>query len=270
MAMNTMNTNRIIFITGTDTAAGKTVLTALLLSHLRRRGHRALAIKPFCSGGRADAELLQTLQAGELSLDEINPFHFAEPLAPLVAARKHRRNIPLATVLEHVRSVLRRRFSSPSAAAQSFLLIEGVGGLLVPLGKGYTVLDLVSRLARKAATPGARQPAGAGIAFEVLVAARNRVGTLNHTLLTVRALRDAGIRNFSVVLMDGPGPEPSAASNPALLAQLLSPAPVHRIPYLGRNRGTPSAVRRHSLRLARMLGRLVAQKSLAKYSRLGY
>ena len=79
---------RIIFITGTDTGVGKTLLTGLLLHHLRQSGCHALAMKPFCSGSRADAEFLHAVQDGELTLDEINPFFFAEPLAPLVAARE--------------------------------------------------------------------------------------------------------------------------------------------------------------------------------------
>src|SRR5438094_393958 len=97
--------SRIIFITGTDTGVGKTVLTGLLLTHLRQTGVRALALKPFCSAGRADAELLHDLQDGELTLDEINPFHFKEPLAPLVAARLHRRKISLDQVLTHTRQI---------------------------------------------------------------------------------------------------------------------------------------------------------------------
>lgn len=64
------------FITGTDTGVGKTVLTALLLSHLRQSGCSALAIKPFCSGGRGDAHLLHSLQNDDLTLDQINPFYF--------------------------------------------------------------------------------------------------------------------------------------------------------------------------------------------------
>src|SRR5882724_997479 len=96
---------RIIFITGTDTGVGKTLLTALLLQHLLDSGVEALAMKPFCSGGREDVDLLQAIQNSRLPDDAINPFYFAEPVAPLVAARKARRRISLAQVLQKVRAV---------------------------------------------------------------------------------------------------------------------------------------------------------------------
>ena len=65
-------------------------------------------MKPFCSGGTADVEILHALQDGELIRDEINPFYFREPIAPLVAARLHRRKIPLDTVIDRIRSVALR------------------------------------------------------------------------------------------------------------------------------------------------------------------
>ena len=107
---------RIVFITGTDTGVGKTLFTGLLLTHLRRRGEGALALKPFCSGTRADARLLYELQGRELSLDETNPFYFPEPIAALVAARKHRRHISLRQVLSHLQTMLQRLVPNPNAA----------------------------------------------------------------------------------------------------------------------------------------------------------
>src|SRR5215212_7683018 len=107
-----------IFITGTDTGVGKTLLTGLLLHHLRRSGQSALAMKPFCSGSLGDVKLLHQLQEGALSLDQINPFYFAEPLAPLVAARRERRRITMAQVLTTINRVAKRC---------DVLLIEGSG-----------------------------------------------------------------------------------------------------------------------------------------------
>src|SRR5271154_6727959 len=98
---------KIIFITGTDTGVGKTVVTALLLRHLRRAGCNALAIKPFCSGSRADARLLLSFQKNLLTLDEINPFFFNQPVAP-AAGGGRRKTIPLDTVLRKIRAVARR------------------------------------------------------------------------------------------------------------------------------------------------------------------
>src|ERR1700722_15876817 len=119
-----MPSAKIIFVTGTDTGVGKTLLTALLLHHLRARGCRALAMKPFCSGGRADVRLLQSLQPGELSDAEMNPFYFKQPIAPLAASLGKRKKIPLNLVVEKIRAVARKC---------DVLLVEGSGGLLVPL-----------------------------------------------------------------------------------------------------------------------------------------
>jgi dethiobiotin synthetase len=84
------------FITGTDTGAGKTVLTALLARYLRERGVRTAALKPVCSGGRDDARVLRAASAGALALDKINPWHFRAPIAPLLAARREQKHVRLA------------------------------------------------------------------------------------------------------------------------------------------------------------------------------
>src|SRR5579859_28442 len=86
---------RIIFVTGTDTGVGKTVLMGLLLAHLRRRGAAAFALKPFCSGSRRDVQLLHALQNRELQAGEINPFYFPEPVAPVASARQPGRGVQL-------------------------------------------------------------------------------------------------------------------------------------------------------------------------------
>src|SRR5260370_30608997 len=93
-------------------------------------------MKPFCSGGRGDVELSHALQDGELNEDEINPYYFGEPLAPLVAARKSRRTILLKDVLNRIDTVASRlRAQTGISNQRRHLLIEGSGGLLVPLGE---------------------------------------------------------------------------------------------------------------------------------------
>src|ERR1019366_7754762 len=115
---------RVYFITGTDTGVGKTVLTAMLTRFLRERGVNAAALKPICSGGRDDARELRAAMDGALSLDEINPWHFRAPIAPLLAARREQKRVKLSQVLAHVRA-MQKRFD--------ILLGEGAGGLLSPL-----------------------------------------------------------------------------------------------------------------------------------------
>ncbi|MGA2854514.1 MAG: dethiobiotin synthase, partial [Verrucomicrobiota bacterium] len=183
---------RTIFITGTDTGVGKTVLTALLVEFLRARGVNAAALKPICSGGRDDARVLHTAMDGALSLDEINPWHFRAPVAPLLAARRERKRVRLAGVLAHVRA-LQKRFD--------VLLIEGAGGLLSPLGENFNSGDLIAALG---ALP--------------LVVAPNRLGAVNHILLTLAALPRGAAATARVVLMSPPKRDAAVATNARLLA----------------------------------------------------
>ncbi len=236
----------LLFITGTGTGVGKTVLTALLLCHLRAKGARALALKPFCSGSRADATLLKHLQDHELSLDEINPFYFREPVAPLVATRTHNRPIGLSDVLRRIRSVAdpKPQVKGQGSLAPSCLLIEGSGGLLVPLGDGFYVLDIL-----------------AALHCEVVVVACNKLGTINHTLLTVRALEAAGIRQLKVVLMNTRSTDPSTATNAAILRELLAPVALLTLPFLGANARSPKTIRANAAKLHRQLQRILAPQA---------
>jgi len=245
-----LKTTRVVFITGTDTGVGKTVLTALLLHHLRNEGLRALALKPFCSGSRADARILRSLQDRELTLNEVNPVYFTEAVAPLIAARKRGRSILLADVLSHIR-VVKKKLRQPLWAdhkrvrnglqpSAPCLLIEGSGGLLVPLGEGFTVLDLIRRFR-----------------CEVLVVSRNRLGTINHTLLTVRALRVSGIRNFLVVLMDPHSADPSTASNASIMRECIAPTPLFTLPFLGSQAANAKGLRACAENLSEKLGTIL-------------
>lgn len=239
------NPPRIIFITGTDTGAGKTLLTGLLLAHLRRTGTRAWALKPFCSGGRGDARLLSTLQDHELPLDEVNPYFFSEPVAPLVGLRNAKNDIPLKAVVQHVRSVATRLAAAPPQSKfenqkSKILLVEGSGGLFVPLGEGYSVLDLI-----------------AALGSEVLVAGWNRLGTMNHCLLTVRALQQAGLRKIRLVLMESGKPDTSARTNLPLLTEFLAPLPVVSLPFLTAPQRRAQGLKTTAARLQRVLSHLI-------------
>ncbi len=254
--------HKIILITGTDTGVGKTVLTALLLSHLRQTGSQAFAFKPFCSGGRADAELLHTLQRGDLTLEEINPFYFPEPLAPLVAARKQRRRIQLDDVLNHIEGIT----SSPlltekqkTISKNSTLLIEGAGGLLSPLGEGFNLRDLVNALTRKTISKSSIQHPASSI--HLIIVAPNRLGTINHTLLTVQALNSLDIHEIKVVLLDVLPPQHSTLdthSNSSILTELLSPIPLFRIANLGKNPSKPAPIRTFAKKYKKTLAKILA------------
>jgi dethiobiotin synthetase len=165
------------FVTGTDTGVGKTVLTALLTRALRRVGVRVAALKPLCSGGRDDAHVLHAALDGALTLDEINPWHFRAPLAPVLAARQEGRRVRLAQVLTHVRQV-RKRFD--------VVLIEGAGGLLSPLGEGFSSRELMVALK---ATP--------------VIVCSDRLGAVNQARLVLAALPPS-FRRKAIVVLVGP------------------------------------------------------------------
>ena len=196
-----------VFITGTDTGVGKTVLTALLTRHLRERGINAVALKPVCSGDRADARALHTASAGALTLDEINPWHFRAPVAPLLAARRERRRVALADVLAHVRT-MQKRFD--------VVLVEGAGGLLSPIGDNFDSRDLIAALR---ATP--------------MVVCPNRLGVVNQVLLTLAALPRSASRRARVVLMSPVKPDASTSTNVSLLAEFLDAKRIYCLPWLG-------------------------------------
>jgi dethiobiotin synthetase len=170
-----------LFITGTDTGVGKTYVTAALLSELRRRGVRAAAFKPIAcgTGGRRDAEIYTTIMEHEIPVDVINPIYLRRPLAPSVAARLEHRRIDLRGIRECYREL---------ASSYSVVLVEGAGGLLVPILDRYFVADLATSLK-----------------LPLLVVARLGLGTINHSLLTVRQARAMGLKVRGIVLNDTVG-----------------------------------------------------------------
>jgi dethiobiotin synthetase len=209
------------FITGTDTGVGKTVLTALLAAFFRHRGLRVAALKPVCSGGRDDARMLQTALAGTLTLDDINPWYFRSSLAPLLAARQEKKRVTLAAVLAHSRDI-RKWFD--------VVLTEGAGGLLSPLGVGFNSRDVI---AATGATP--------------VIVAPNKLGVINHLLLTLEALppnlRPAAI----LVLMTPLTPDCATASNAGLLKKLTDQK-IHVLPWLGGNFSLVAALKQPVVR----------------------
>jgi dethiobiotin synthetase len=197
---------RTLFITGTDTGVGKTVFTALLAEFLRRRGDRVAALKPICSGGRGDARVLRAALDGTLSLDEVNPWHFRAPIAPVLAAEREKKAVSMEPVLAHIRAV-QKRFD--------WVLVEGAGGLLSPLGTDFDSRDLMSALR---AVP--------------VIVAQNKLGVVNQILLTLEALPRDLRHGARVVLMAPPCRDPATASNFELLGR-LGVRQISRLPRMG-------------------------------------
>ncbi len=176
-----------LFITGTDTGAGKTVLSGCLLAAMRAAGERPAASKPVLTGldeapqgeqgsWPADDELLGSITGAARA--QVSPLRFGPAVSPHLAAELAGRPIDLQALLACTRAAI----DGASAA-----IVEGVGGLLVPLADGYSVRDLAVELG-----------------LPLIVAARPTLGTINHTLLTLEAARAAGLDVRAVVLTPWP------------------------------------------------------------------
>ncbi len=234
-----IHVKKILFVTGTDTGVGKTVLTAMLLAFLRQGGANALAMKPFCSGSRADARLLHRLQSECLTLEEVNPFYFDKPLAPAAAIGPGQPGVSVHTALKHIRCL---------ASRCDVLLVEGAGGLLAPLGERYTIRDLIRPLHG-----------------EAIIVCSNRLGVINHVALTAEALQTSGIKEFTVVMMGVKKPDISSESNPRMIQQMLPSTPAFCLPYLGKRASTAPAVQINVKYLKKTLAHLVGADILRTF-----
>lgn len=174
-----------LFVTGTDTEAGKTVVAAAIVAALAASGHRVAAYKPVVTG-LADAagewprdhELLASVATAGQSPAEVAPLAFDPPLSPHLAAELAGVAIDPAQLVAGARR---------AARGADLLVAEGVGGALVPFTTGFSVADLIAALGMPA-----------------VVAARPGLGTINHTRLTVEALRARGVRVAGVVMTPWP------------------------------------------------------------------
>jgi dethiobiotin synthetase len=199
-----------LFVTGTDTEVGKTIVAAAACAALVARGQRVAAFKPVVTGldddppdpWPRDHELLAA-QTGQAS-DEVAPYRYGPPVSPHYATELAGETIEPAQLVAHARR---------AAARVDLLVAEGVGGLLVPLTPGYLVRDLALELE-----------------LPLVIAARPGLGTINHTLLTIEAARAAGLHVAGVALTPWPAdPAPNEHSNRATIER-LSGAPVSGLP----------------------------------------
>jgi len=169
-----------LFVTGTDTGVGKTFVTATLCRILRERGIDAVAIKPFATGLGPDTNWRDNdplILAAAMDFVEpaevISPVRLSAPLSPYDAARINGTGLDVEAIIAAIEQIARRH---------QFALVEGVGGVAVPLTPEVMVSDFAKQLELGA-----------------VVVARSQVGTINHTLLTTGALREAGVRVEGIV-----------------------------------------------------------------------
>lgn len=197
-----------IFVTGTDTGVGKTVVAATIARLLRESGIDVGVMKPVTSGciaagGRLvseDAELLKWAAGCDPADQDVTPYLLREPLAPSMAASREGVRIDFTTIKEAY-----DRLSS----RHSFMIVEGAGGLMVPLSGGMLIADLVNHLK-----------------LPIIVITRPNLGTINHTHLTTFAAGQLGIQVKGIIINNYPD-RPDAAEEyaPHLLASLCG-API--------------------------------------------
>ena len=224
--------NKGIFITGTDTGVGKTVVACGIARLLRSWGVKVGVMKPIATGSRQDAVLLKQAAGVKDALDLINPQFFKAPLAPEVAAALERRELNLEAIYRAY-WFLQKHYE--------VLIIEGIGGVKVPLGESTYVLDLIQAL---------RLPA--------LVISRPTLGTLNHTLLTLDALLAEKIPVLGVLLNGQRGRGLAEKTNPDTLQEHATVPVFGSVPYrpvLGKNPDAMAAALKRFPRLIKELKR---------------
>jgi dethiobiotin synthetase len=187
-----------VFVTGTGTEVGKTVVAAVIARTLAAEGKRVAVFKPAVTGleedGEADHELLLRASGSDQSAEEIAPYRYRPPASPHLAASMADGEIDP----EHLRATARAAASGADA-----LVCEGVGGLLVPLTGG------LNRAMREHGAPSYLvRDLAVDLGYPLVVVASPGLGTINHTLLTIEAARTAGLEVAAVVLTPWPR-EPS-------------------------------------------------------------
>ena len=202
--MNIHLTKPGLFITATDTEVGKTVTTCAIAASLRRAGLTVGVSKPIASGCRfdvnqlvnEDAEALAHFADCRLPLHTINPVRYREPVAPAVAAEKAGRPIDDGAIAQGMAEI---------DAVSDVMLVEGVGGVLVPIDEKRTVIDLAR-----------------AVGYPVVVVTRPNLGTLNHTAMTCELIKRAGLKLAGLVINGYDAEETvdaSVATNPAWLSK---------------------------------------------------
>ena len=226
--------NRGVFIAGTDTAVGKTMVTAALAAWLRAAGYDVGVMKPVHTGCRRphsrrpppDSATLMRAASARDPIDLVTPYRLRRPLSPLAAARAEGRSIDPERLRAAYRALIHRH---------QIVLVEGSGGLLVPLTASSTVADMI-----------------AAWKLPLIVVARAGLGTLNHTLLTIEAARRRGILIGGIILNHdrptaGRRRDPSVGGNGPLLRELTGLPVVGPLPHLEGLRLADSAARRRWL-----------------------
>ena len=204
-----------IFIIGTDTGVGKTLVACGLVAALKERGIDVGVMKPLESGTPCfesapmpqDALTLKEIAGAGDELEEINPYCFQTPVAPGIAAEQAGIEIDLQRIKKSYDGLKQRH---------QFMVVEGAGGLLVPIAKGVLLPELIRLLG-----------------LPIIVVARSTLGTINHTLLTISYCQQQGLECAGFIISKATqDADPSEASNPQVIAQFSNVPFLGTVPYL--------------------------------------
>ncbi|MBM4763028.1 dethiobiotin synthase [Bacillus sp. B15-48] len=195
------------FVTGTDTDVGKTIISSGLAAVLKEKEIDVGVFKPLLSGisredPESDTSLLKELSQTSLSHQEITPFQFNNPLAPYVAGKLEGKVVKMEEIVTYWEKIREKH---------RFFIVEGAGGISVPLGEGFLVSDLIKVLK-----------------LPIIIVARPNLGTFNHTFLTVQYAKSLNIPIVGIVI-NGINDFPGLAekTNPDLIEKLCG------VPVLG-------------------------------------
>lgn len=177
-----MTSTKGIFVTGTDTGVGKTVVSALIVRALKLKGVNTAVMKPIETGCRkegtvlipSDGEFLKEMAEMDEPITEVTPYCFETPVAPLVASETEGRDIHIERIIDQFKRLTKK---------YDFVVVEGVGGLMVPITEVAMVVDLIEELD-----------------IPVIIVSLNKLGVLNHTLLTVEAIKNRSLELKGLVM----------------------------------------------------------------------
>ncbi|MBI5198532.1 MAG: dethiobiotin synthase [Nitrospirae bacterium] len=216
-----------IFITGTDTGVGKTVIAGALAIALKDRGYSVGVMKPVETGCKksgkrlipSDAIFLKKASRSRDSLDLINPYRFKTPLAPAVASELEGVRIDISRILKAYHTLNKKH---------DIVIVEGAGGILVPVYKDYLFIDLIRDLT-----------------IPVVVVARPGLGTINHTLLTIRCAQEYGIPVIGFILNYSKDlkPDPSENTNPLVIKRLSNVPLIGIFPFIRNLKNNPERLK---------------------------
>lgn len=221
MSDNSRKESSHFLVVGSDTGVGKTVFSGLFGKYLVDRGLSLRIIKPFCSGGREDIEFLQAAHGVYLQ-SKLNYWYADDPISPAAWELRYDEKIDFSNIIEKLKMEMHQD-------DYDVLMIEGVGGLLAPITSKFTVASL-----------------GQELGSNLIIVAPNRVGVINHVLLTVEAALVRGLSVACVLLIGQKGEDATVVDNKELILFHLPYIPgfkgVFEFPWLGEGADNPNLI----------------------------